>query len=699
MSGDTQDLLFEIGCEELPASFVEAALEALPHLTATKLAELRLAHGAVRALGTPRRLAVMVSDVTTAQAELEEEVVGPPMRVAFRDGAPTKAAEAFAAKVGCDVDALTRVDTPKGEYLAGTRREAGRPALELLPEALAAIAKSVPFRKSMRWGHGAVAFGRPVRWLVALLGSEVVPVEFAGARSGRESHGHRFLHPSEVTIATPDGYERALLDAHVIPDPAERGAAMRAQLLEAAAAAGGTLIEDEFLHRENLSLVEKPHVVVGSFDAEFLELPDDVILEVARGHQRYFCLRGADGALLPKYLAVVNTAERPDSIAVGNDRVMRARLADARFFYREDLKQPLATRREELGSVVFQDRLGSVLDKVERSEQLVRRLGELLGTEAPIVDAAASGLGLGKCDLVTLMVGEFPELQGKVGEAYARVQGVAPEVAEVIVGHYQPKGAKDHTASTEAAALAAVADRLDTLVGCFGVGLAPTGATDPYGLRRACLGTLRTLLDRRLDLPLSRGIAAAYQGYRDAEVALDLREDELGEKLAVFFHDRLRGLLADGLAADAVDAALGVAADRPLDVRSRTEAILGLDAETRAKVGEVFKRATNIAKQAPEGRPQPPAEVVSEVADAERALFDGFLRLESQLTELHDAGDYAAAFGILADFTPVMARYFEDVFVMDDDPAVRDNRLRMMRTISETCSMLADLHLLGAVHG
>lgn len=697
MSVDTHDLLFEIGCEELPASFVDAALAALPPLAARKLDELRLVHGEMKALGTPRRLALIVRELAATQPDLEQQVVGPPARVAFRDGAPTKAAEAFAKKLGCAVDDLERLDTPKGEYVAGTQHEAGRPARELLPDALAAIAKAVPFRKSMRWGTGSTLFGRPVRWLLALLGNEPLTVEFAGVKSGTMTFGHRFLHPDPLAIAEPTEYVAALRAAHVLVDPAERAEQMRTRLLEAAKQAGGTLIEDDFLHGENLSLVEEPQVLLGAFDDEFLELPEAVVLEVARGHQRYFCLRGADGRLLPKYLAVVNTAERPEAITLGNDRVMRARLADARFFHREDLKRPLDERRAELGDVVFQDRLGSVLDKVERMEKLAPRLGQLLGLDGRTVEVATGGLGLAKCDLVSLMVGEFPELQGQVGRAYARAQGFDPAIADVVRDHYLPKGARDATAPTEAAALAAIADRLDTLVGCFGVGLSPTGAADPYALRRACIGTLRTLLDRNFDLTLSDALEAARTGYAEAEVKLDLDAAGLVDKLGAFFHDRLRGLLADTLASDAVDAALGVAADRPLDVRARAQAILSLDAETRAKVGEVFKRATNIAKQAPDGEPAPPATVVDDVAPAEEALFDGFQKLRGELTSLHERGEYAAAFERLAEFTPLLARYFDDVFVMADEAAVRDNRLRLMRAISETCSMLAKLQLLGAV--
>jgi glycyl-tRNA synthetase beta chain len=690
MTVETSDLLLEIGVEELPASFVEGALRALPELATKRFGELRLAFASVHAYGTPRRLALFVKGLAGRQPDLEEEVTGPPVKAAFKDGVPTKAAEAFAAKLGCAVADLRRVETPKGEYLAGTRREAGQGATALLPAALVQIAGAIPFRKSMRWGAGDLSFGRPIQWIVALLGDHLLDVTIAGIKSHRASRGHRFLSPGPVQILHAATYLDTLRAARVLADPEERARVMRKRLDAAAKAAGGRLIEDDFLVHENLSLVEEPHVIAGGYGDEFLELPERVILEVAKGHQRYFGVRAEGGKLLPRYLSVVNTAEHPDNIRSGNDRVMRARLSDARFFYREDLKVPMAERRHKLAGIVFQKRLGTVLGKAERIERLARELGLLLMLPEPTLMAAASGAHLCKCDLVSLMVGEFPELQGEMGHAYAIAQGVSPEVAEVIKGHYQPKGAADATAPTDAGALAAIADRLDTLAGCFAIGLTPTGAADPYGLRRACLGVLRTLLDRGFDLRLSDAFKAAYDGY--GNVKLDLSRDELCAKLGEFAADRLRGLLEASLPGDAVAACLAVASDRPLDVRARATAIAGLDAATRASVGEVFKRATNIASSAPAGDPTAPP---ADAHPSEKTLFEGFVLLREGLGQKARAGDYPAAFREVAAFAPLLARYFVDVFVMTDDVAVRENRLRLMRAISETCGGLARLELLG----
>jgi glycyl-tRNA synthetase beta chain len=467
---------------------------------------------------------------------------------------------------------------------------------------------------------------------------------------------------------------------------------MRERLFAAAKGAGGTLIDDEFLVGENLSLVEEPHVVVGGFDERFLELPEAVILEVARGHQRYFGVRGEGGKLLPTYLAVVNTAENEANVRRGNDRVMRARLADARFFWTEDLHVPLAARREKLAGIVFQNRLGHMLAKVERIERTALALGEGLGLPAATIEAAIEGSRLAKCDLVSLMVGEFPDLQGSMGRAYALAQGVSPRVADVIRDHYAPKGASDKVAPTDEAALVAIADRLDTLAGCFAIGLSPTGAADPFALRRAALGVLRTVLERGFDLSLDRAVRAAYAEL--AGVKLDLAEPELAAKLGEFFKERLRGLLQGELPADVVDACLAAGADRPTEVRARAEALAALDPAVRARCGEVFKRAGNIAREATPGEPVAPTEVLADAHASERALWDAVAKLGRRLDEAADRAAWNDAFAAIADFAPALHQFFEDVFVMVDDVAVRQNRLRLMRAIVERCSRVAQFQLL-----
>ncbi len=686
-------LLLEIGTEELPASFVASGVAALPGLIGEKLASARLSHGAITAAGTPRRLAVWVEDVPERQPDLDEEVTGPPVRVAFdKDGAPTRAAQSFADKIGVVVESLGRVETPKGEYIVGRKKEEGKATTEILAPALTEVCQKIPFRKSMRWSDGDTAFGRPVRWLVALLGAQTIGFEFAGYVGGRKSYGHRFLSPEAFEIGSAAGYVDALRERHVLVRMEERAGKMKERLVAAAKEAGGELIDDDFLVGENASLVEEPHVVVGGFEDAFLALPERVILDVAKGHQRYFGVRSADGNLMAKYLAVVNTALKPANIRLGNDRVMRARLADAKFFYDEDLKAPLDSRLDKLDAVVFHKRLGSIGDKVRRITRLVDALGKQLSLSTETIRVATQGAALAKCDLTTLMVGELPELQGEMGHAYALKQGTAGEVARVIAEHYQPKGADDPTAESDAGALVGLADRLDTLTGCFAVGIMPTGTADPLALRRAAIGSLRTTLDKGWGLSVKAATAQAFEGF--SGIKLEHSAEATQSKLLPFLEQRLRGVLMERLPQDAVDACLASSADVPHDVALRASALGALDAEVRASAGEVFKRAANIAKNAPEGEPRPPQEVDKDVHPSEAAAYDALGKLDAEVTAARETGDYGVIVHAIAQFAPTLGKYFDDVMVMADDAAVRDNRLRFMAKVQRICTSVANFNLL-----
>jgi glycyl-tRNA synthetase beta chain len=686
-----KDLLFEIGVEELPATFVTQAVAALPELVSAELKQLRLNFAGIWSSGTPRRLTFIANDVSEVQADLDETVMGPSARVAFdAEGNPTKAAASFAAKLGCDVSQLTRVNTPKGEYVAGQRRESGKAATEILAPMLERLCAAIPFRKSMRWGDGDTAFGRPVRWLLCLFGTEAMTVRFAGLTSGNTTEGHRFLDKEPRPVRAPSDYVATLRERHVVVDVAERKRLMVERLLSCANELGGKLIEDDFLIEENCNLVEDPQVIAGSFDEAFLMLPERVILNVARGHQRYFGIRSHDGRLMPNYLAVVGTAQNVDNVRRGNNRVMRARLADAKFFYTTDLEKPLPTRRDELDRVIFHKRLGSLGDKVQRLERLVPKLGEHLDLPVPAIQKATQCAGLAKCDLVTLMVGELPELQGDMGAAYALAQGIDAEVAASIREHYQPRGADDPTAPSDVGALLAIADRFDTLVGCFAIGQVPTGTADPLALRRCTLGILRTLFDKQWDLNLDSAIRAAYEGF--AAVNLDATREQTSERLASFFKDRLRGLLTQP--GDVIDACLDVAAGRPLDARRRAEALAVMREDVRAKVGEVFKRAANIAKDAGETPLRAPSEVCADVHASEELLFNAWQSLEATLAAADSRRDYTGSLRAIAEFAPSLAQFFTDVFVMVDDLHVRNNRLALMRDIHRGCSRVAHFGLL-----
>ncbi len=556
-------LLFEIGVEELPSSFVDAALAALPELTKAKLADLRIAHGELKALGTPRRLAILVEGVAEAQPDLDEEVVGPPETAGFKDGKPTKAAEAFAAKIGKGVEAIEVRDfvasgkQKAGRFLVGRRQEKGRQTKDLLGAALADITAKIPFRKSMRWGEGTATFGRPIQWLVALLDETVVPVTFAGIHAGQKTRGHRFLSSGEVTLKRASDYVEELRKVHVLVDRKEREETMMTRVAEAAQKLGGTHDKEAFLVPENASLVEEPNVIAGSFDAEFLELPASVIRAVARGHQRYFSVEKSEDELLPSYIAVVNTANNPGNIQRGNDRVMRSRLADAKFFFTEDKKTKAETRIEKLAGIVFHARLGTVREKVARIERLAKKIGAHFELEAEEVTRAAE---LAKSDLVSLMVGEFPELQGHMGRSYAIAAGESARIADAIRDHYKPLGGTDALPEDALSRTIGLADRLDTLVGCFAIGLAPTGTADPFALRRNAIAALRLLAEtdsKLAGVSLETLIGDAYDGLEGKKLELS-REDTI-KKVLDFSRERLRGILSAQSSNEIADAVLASA--------------------------------------------------------------------------------------------------------------------------------------------
>jgi glycyl-tRNA synthetase beta chain len=681
-------LLLEIGTEELPSSFVDAALAALPGLVRTKLEALRLAHGDIRALGTARRLAVVVHGVAEEQPDLDEEVVGPPETAAYKDGKPTKAAEAFANKLGVTVDALSVVTKEAsgkqkaGRFVVGRRQEKGKAARELVGKALAELCGEIPFRKSMRWGTGNATFGRPVQWLVALFGDEALDVSFAGVRSGKTTRGHRFLAPGTFEIASGDTYVDALRAKHVLVDRDERAKTMMDRVAAAAKAAGGVHDPDPALVDENASLVEEPHIVTGSFEAKFLELPAAVIRAVARGHQKYFCVQKDVSTLLPHYLAVVNTANDPAQIAKGNDRVMRARLADARFFFEEDKKAKVEERVEKLQGIVFHNRLGTVREKVARMEKLAAKIASALGLPAATIALVERAAHLSKFDLVSLMVGEFPELQGDMGRTYALHAGEPNEVADAVRDHYRPIGAEGPVAEDDVSACVALADRLDTLVGCFAVGLSPTGAADPVALRRACIATLRTLLDRSkanpayAKLSLAELYAWAYEGLEGKK--LDLSREDTIAKLREFTFERLRGLIASATSSHVADAvSSGGVLDQPVYALARARAVHSAVTEGKAWLGQartVAKRLSGISK---ESKPVLHAKDVFEKED-DAVIVDVVAKVDASTKELHTEAAVSAALAQAEGFAARLDDIFTRTLVNDPNDTRTPKRLELL---------------------
>lgn len=684
----TQALLFEVGTEELPPSEMPVVLPALIGNVRQALEEARLGFETARHFATPRRLAVLVEGLAERQMPRATTVTGPPKKAAYdAQGRPTKAAEGFARSQGVSLDQLVTIATERGEYLAVERRESGRAAAEVLPELLEHLIASLPFAKQMRWGEGDVRFVRPVRWVVALLGSEVLPVCIAGVAAGRATYGHRFLHPAAIELRDPSEYLLRLQTACVLPDVDVRRTKIRRQVETAAMTAGGNARIDDATLESVTHLVEDSAPVVGTFAESFLDLPPAVIETPIRRHQRCFTIETRDhGALRPAFVAVSNMpGVDPTEIRRGNERVIRARLADADFYFREDLKVTPEARVPLLEGIVFQERLGTLYEKTVRIEALADQLGQALlpAQELTILRRAAR---LAKSDLASGMVREFPELQGEMGAVYAERAGEPAGIGQAIAEHYRPRSADDAIPASRPGALLAIADKLDTVVGCLGVGLTPTGSQDPYALRRQAQGIVQIVLGAglRLSLPELVDRALVLLAPKLTEPAQATRE-----RVLEFFRVRLATLLSSrGLRADVVEAVLVSGFDDPVEAARRAEALTRLMSRSDWEPLVVtFKRTINILPARPIGRVDP----TRFVDEAERMLHERTQACRPEVARALEARDYERALTELAGLRPVVDRYFDAVLVMDKDPAIQENRLALLREIADLLLALADL--------
>ncbi len=693
-------LLLEIGCEELPTSFLDSALEQLRTLVPEELSRARIPHGDVRVLGTPRRIAFLVKHVTATVPPREEELIGPPESAARTpDGQWSRAAEGFARKNNLTTDSLSITDTPRGRYLRALKLHPGASTVSQLPAVLSAICKRITFTRSMRWGDLDTAFGRPIQWLLARYGTELIRFDFAGVTSGEHTRGHRFLSPQAIVVPDADGYVPLLHEAHVLVDPDERRHRLVSGLESAAHAAGGELVRDDFLEREVLGLVEDPVVITGHFSPEFLSLPHALIQVVMRVHQRYFAVRklpvaqGGPDEILPVFLTVANTALDPAAIRKGNEGVMRARLSDAAFFVAQDRKTSLASRVDSLDAVVFHQRLGSYGDKVRRLEALAPMLAKHLGADEVSVKQSAT---LCKADLVTLTVGEFPEMQGQMGAYFARCDGEADTVSAAIAEHHQPRSASDELPAGRAGAALAIADRIDTLMGCFAAGLRPTGSEDPFALRRSAMGALRVILHRRVHLSLSETVGLAWARYVSPAVPrspgvfdwLRTVQVEVAQRAVLdFMSERLRGLLEERFAKPVVSACIAAGCDDPADVLDRVEALAAFwTSPAAADLAVAFRRVFNISREAPGGEPD--LEVLTH--PAEKALVEAFSAARGDLQPLLAGRQYTEALDLIArTLRRPIDMFFEQVFVMDQDLALRGARLRLLGRIADEVARIA----------
>lgn len=729
-----KDLILEIGTEEVPAGFIPRALSSLEALFRKSLEAERLSFKGLRTVGTPRRLTVIVEALDEMQKDATIEAKGPASKAAYdQNGVPTKALLGFARSQGVKVEDLKAVETKKGEYLFAVKKLKGESAKKRLPETLKAIVTSLTFPKSMRWSDHEISFVRPVHWLLALYGTETVRFNFGHIKSGPHTFGHRFLSagmggkgqrgaalkPRPIKVASVKEYFEKLEKAGVVVDPDRRKETIKEGLEKGAKGAGGNVLPDEELLTEVANLVEYPVVITGSFDEVFLKLPKEVVVNAMREHQRYFSVVKGDGGLLPYFITVANTTPKDTAVVIkGNERVLKARLNDAKFYFEKDTEVPLARRVEELKGVVFQAKLGTSFEKVLRFTEIALYIGDHIGYSDP-VDASEGFedflidkydparyekaetdprhyhkliLGraamLAKADLTSGMVGEFPNLQGIMGKEYARLAGEAPEVCEAVYEHYMPLSAGGGLPETLPGAIISISDKLDTITGCFGVGLVPTGAQDPYALRRQALGIIAIILDKGFICPLD--------GLMDKSLALlgeklTRPEKEVKHDVLAFFRERLKNqLLTEGLPHDAIEAVLSAPWFDLVDSVKRIKALEGFKKHPAcASLVVAFKRVSNILKGVELKEERPDEKLFAD--PHEKALFDLSEKIAPQIKTHWQHGDYEKVFTTLASIKETIDTFFDKVMVMVEDEKLKRNRLILLNTVRGLYYQIADL--------
>ena len=687
----TRDLLVEIGTEELPPKALKRLSDAFGQGVVAGLDNAGLAHGGARFYATPRRLAVWIQAVAAVQPNKSLERRGPAVQAAFGDdGLPTRAALGFARSCGVEVEALDKLETDKGSWLVFRGEQPGQPSQALIPDIVRHALDQLPVPKRMRWGDFSAEFVRPVHWVVLLFGDEVIEADILGVTAGRETRGHRFHHPHAMYIGEARGYAPLLeTGGHVVADFGDRRNAIRAQVEEAAAGLSGRAVIDEALLDEVTAMVEWPLAVVGDFERQFLDVPSEALISTMKGNQKYFHVVDAGGALMPHFITVSNIASRsPQLVRAGNERVVRPRLADAAFFWTQDRKTPLAGRQPALKNVVFQQKLGSLHAKSQRVATVAAAVNRTLGGD---VDHARRAAALAKCDLLTEMVGEFPELQGIMGRYYARHDNEPEAVAVALDEQYMPRHAGDDLPQTPTGLALAIADKLDTLVGIFGIGQSPTGEKDPFALRRAALGVLRSIIENRLDtLDLQALLTTAVAAYDRA-----LTEQRVAATVYDFMMDRLRAYYHEaGVTPDVFEAVLNLRPTRPYDFDQRVRAVSAFRALTEAEsLAAANKRAHNILKQAQNAGNAIPKTVEPTLLQetAEKALAEQVAAVASRVAPQLAGFDYAAALHTMAGLRDSVDAFFDQVMVMVDDKALRGNRLALLHNLRQLFLQVADV--------
>ncbi|MFZ0732576.1 MAG: glycine--tRNA ligase subunit beta [Candidatus Sulfotelmatobacter sp.] len=702
------DFLLEIGCEEIPARMIDAASEELRERVAALLNRERLGGNEVTRFDTPRRLAVIASGISASQADIVEQLTGPSVNVAYKDGQPTPAAQAFAKKAGVDVSQLERASTSKGEYISAKVTKKGRTTSDILAEALPKEISTIYWPKNMYWRKPNERFVRPVRWLVAMLDGETIPLEFDGIRAGKISRGHRILtdQPVMITAAGP-AYADSLRAAKVL-GRAEREHQIR-KALDAATRTipGARWREDKALLDTVVNLTEYPSVILGGFDPQFLSLPEEVLVTVMRDHQKYFAIEDGQGKLLPHFLAVLNTDSDPQGlIRHGNERVLRARFNDARFFWETDQKKSLLERLDSLKHVTFQKDLGSYYEKTQRVQRLCSWLSEILKQNGVAVRPGVihKAVCLAKTDLTTELVKEFTELQGIIGGLYARAQQLdssLPEttrlaIADAVYDQYRPESTDDEVPRSIEGAVLSIGDKADTIAGMFALGLVPSGSKDPFALRRQANGIVKVIAEKKLPLKLDALMRDARTGYQKSEAEKKfVAEEKYGESVETFFRERLEFYLRDvcGYSYDVVKAVLAADAEDVVDAIARAEAVKQvLHMPEFQAIGAACKRMRNILRQAEEKKITPAArvEALPNSADEEKNLIAYLEASGSRVEECRAKKEYLGALRTLSTAREPVDKFFDKVMVMVDDEHVRANRLALLRTLLKEFSTIAD---------
>lgn len=685
---DSEDLLFELGTEELPPTALLTLRDSLRAQVTDRLDQAGLQHGEINAFAAPRRLALLIRSLDAKQADKSIEKRGPAVAAAYNpDGSPSKAAEGFARSCSTSVDQLDILKTDKGEWLCFKQHVKGAATAELIPEIITRSLGALPIAKRMRWGTLSAEFVRPVHWIVLLYGDETIQAEILGIKAGRQSHGHRFHHNEPISIANASEYPDLLVSkGKVLPNFEQRKQSVRRQAIEAAQAVKGEAHIEEDLLDEITALVEWPVAVTGQFEERFLELPPEVLITTMQSNQKYFPVKGPNGKLTRYFITISNIeSKKPDTVRQGNERVIRPRLADAEFFWQQDRKDTLESRIVSLAGIIFQKTLGTLADKAHRVEHLAKNIAEQLGVES---SAAAHAALLAKSDLLTDMVGEFPGLQGTMGRYYALADGEKDEVAAAIEEQYLPKQAGGSLPETRTGQILALAEKIDTVVGIFSAGLVPSGDKDPYALRRAALGALRIIIEKKLTLDLWLLIEFSSGLFNH-----EFDRDALKRTVFEFFLDRLKGYCLDkGYKPDEFEAVISVRPTQPLDFDTRLKAVkefrLLPEAESLAGAN---KRIRNILRKSETTPTQPVNYELCLGEPQEIALLQSCQEAVTDIGPLLDCGDYTSALTRLARLRDSVDAFFDHVMVMADDDALRRNRLGLLTLIETLFLRIADI--------